>query len=200
MACVDYVPVLLFATAAVLLQRDLYSKMSKGAFALFSAGTIDCSVAGFVKATYKLLYAAGICDFRPLSDMFFPVQSIGFLLAGIGLMAMITHKQTENAALSVAPPVFMGTFVFVSCMVLGLALMYIALGYIAVKMKKSMLIVVFVLSFVCSLCMGYLSSKDFSQSFMNWLAQGINIVGQGLLLVGVALLGKYGLEKFELSK
>ena len=41
MALVDFIPVILFAVAAVMLQRDLYFKMSKGAFALFAAGTID---------------------------------------------------------------------------------------------------------------------------------------------------------------
>ena len=63
MALVDYVPVLLFAAAAMLLQRDLYDKMSKGAFALFAAGTINIFCAGLLKATWKLLYAAGVCDF-----------------------------------------------------------------------------------------------------------------------------------------
>ena len=56
MAIVDYIPVLFFTVAAIMLQRDLYSKMSKGAFALFAAGTIDIMFAGFSKATYKLVY------------------------------------------------------------------------------------------------------------------------------------------------
>lgn len=34
MALVDFIPVILFAIAGVLLQRALYNKMSKGAFAL----------------------------------------------------------------------------------------------------------------------------------------------------------------------
>ena len=57
MAVVDFLPVILFAAASVLLQRDLYNKMSKGAFALFAAGTIDVICAGALKALYKLLYA-----------------------------------------------------------------------------------------------------------------------------------------------
>ncbi|MBR5881846.1 MAG: hypothetical protein IKZ16_09155, partial [Clostridia bacterium] len=81
MALVDYIPVILFAMASVILLRDLYSKMSKGAFALFSAGLIDVTVAGALKATWKLLYAMGACNFEALDHMFFPVQSIGFLLA-----------------------------------------------------------------------------------------------------------------------
>lgn len=46
MAVVDYIPVVCFAYAAVILMRDLYNKMSKGAFALFSAGVLDVTLAG----------------------------------------------------------------------------------------------------------------------------------------------------------
>ena len=198
MALVDYIPVICFAVAAVILIRELYNKMSKGAFALFAAGTIDITCAGALKATYKLLYAAGICDFEALNAMFFPVQSIGFLLAGIGMLAMLCHKQTKNSVLAIAPPVFSGTFVFVGLMVAGLGLMDAVLCIIAAKMKKPWLIVFFALSFVCSLCMGYLSSQDFAEAAMNWIAEGVNVVGQGALLVGAVLLHKNGLGKFKL--
>lgn len=200
MALVDYIPVIFFATASVLLMRDLYNKMSKGAFALFAAGTIDIACAGALKATYKLLYAAGICDFEALNAMFFPVQSIGFLLAGIGIIAIICHRQEKASALIVAPPVFSGTFVFVGLMVAGLGLMDVGLCIISAKMKKPGLIALFVLSFVCSLCMGYLSSQDFTQASMNWIAECINILGQGTLLAGAVLLHKNGLAEWKLRE
>ena len=96
MSLVDYLPVLLFTLSSIILQRDLYNKMSKGAFALFAAGTIDVSFAGALKATYKLLYALGICDFTALSELFFPMQSLGFILAGIGCVAMLCHRQKSR--------------------------------------------------------------------------------------------------------
>lgn len=200
MALVDYIPVIFFALAAVLLQRDLYNKMSKGAFALFAAGTINVFAAGALKAAYKLLYAAGVCDFEPLNDMFFPVQSIGFLLAGAGTVAMLCIKQKGTAALAVAPVVYKGTFLFVGLMVAGLGCMDVGLCYLAVKLKKKSAIVLFVLSFVCSLCMGYLSSQDFAQASMNWIAEGVNVVGQGCLLWGVWMLHKAGLVEYQLAK
>lgn len=69
MGIVDFIPVILFSIAAIMLQRDLYNKMSKGAFALFAVGTIDIICAGMAKALYKLLYGAGICDFKTLKSM-----------------------------------------------------------------------------------------------------------------------------------
>ena len=198
MALVDYIPVICFALGSVILMRDLYNKMSKGAFALFAAGAIMITLAGALKATWKLLYAAGICNFEALNNMFFPTQSIGFLLAGVGILAMIIHKQGETKLRSV-PPVFSGTFVFVSLMVAGLGLIDTVLCILAVKLKKPGLIALFVLSFVCSLCMGDLSSKDFAEASMNWIAEGVNVIGQGAFLGGAYLLHKNRLAELTLE-
>lgn len=194
MALADYIPVFLFGAAAVVLMRDLYNKMSKGAFALFAAGAIDIACAGALKATYKLLYAAGICDFQPLSQMFFPVQSIGFLLAGLGMVAMLCHRQGNTAVYGAAAPpaVFQGTGLFVLVMVVGLGCMMTALSILSVRLKKAGLIAFFALAFVCSLCMGYLSSRDFTEAAANWAAEGVNILGQGSLLAGTLLLHRAG--------
>lgn len=200
MALVDYIPVALFAAAAVLLQRDLYNKMSKGAFALFAAGTINVFCAGLLKATWKLLYAAGVCDFRALDEMFFPVQSIGFLLAGLGVLAMVCFRQKEETVYTAAaaPAVFSGTFLFVGLMVAGLGCMNGGLAAVAVKMKKPAAVVLFIITFVCCMGMGYLSSQDFAKASMNWIAEGINVVGQGALLAGALMLHKAGLKEFTL--
>lgn len=48
--------------------------------------------------------------------------------------------------------------------------------------------------------MGYLSSQDFTQSLMNWIAEGVNVVGQGALLAGVILLHKNGLADLRLHE
>lgn len=197
MALVDFIPVVLFTVAAVILQRDLYGRMSKGAFALFAAGTIDVICAGALKALYKLLYALNLCDFQALSNMFFPVQSIGFLLAGLGVVAMLTHKQSERLSAVAAPAVFSGTFVFVALMILGLGAMDGGLIVLSKKLKKPSAIVLFVLSFIFCLGMGYLSSKDFGKSSMNWIAEGVNVLGQLFLLLAVLTLHKAGLKEMK---
>ena len=201
MALVDYIPVILFAIASVILMCDLYNKMSKVSFALFAAGTVNIFSAGALKATYKLLYAGGVCDFESLNAMFFPTQSIGFLFAGIGILLMMCQKKRGTSLLAaVAPPLFKGTFVFVGLMVAGLGILDTVMALIACKMKKPWLIAVFAVSFVCSLCMGYLSSKDFAEAAMNWIAECVNVVGQGALLFGVYTLHKSGLADFKLCE
>lgn len=196
MALMDFVPVLFFGIAAVVLLRDLYNKMQQAAFALLACGTIDIFAAGFLKAVWKLLYATGICDFSALNTMFLPVQSIGFLLAGIGIILMMTTK--KQVLLAAVPPVFSGSIIFIMMMVLGLGSICACLSILAVKMKKKCTMVLFILAFLCSMGMGAMSGQDSTLAWVNWTEQGINCVGQGLLMWGVLALDRAGLKEYKL--
>ena len=198
MAIVDFVPVLLFGISTVILQRDLYNKMPKYAFACLAAGTINVFLAGLLKALWKLLYALGICDFRALNTMMLPTQSIGLLLAGLGIILMLTNRK-KYLLVAVAPPAFSGTFVFVGMMVLGLGMMCGGLSVLAKRMKKNRLIIVFLLTFVCYLAMGYLSSRDSTSAVVNWIEQGVNTLGMLLLLIGSVSLHNAGLRELKLA-
>ena len=190
MALVDYIPVAFFAIAAVILMGDLRNKMSALNFLVFSLGVSGVAIAGACKATWKLIYAASNVDIAFLNKMFFPTQSVGFLLAGIGILAMLIAK--KNRAYGV------NTFVFIGMMVAGLGILDAGLCVLAAKLKKGGAVAIFVLSFICSLCMGYLSSQDFAEAIWNWIAEGINVVGQGTLLLGVVILHKNGLKELKL--
>jgi hypothetical protein len=48
--------------------------------------------------------------------------------------------------------------------------------------------------------MGYLSSQNFAEAAMNWIAEGVNVVGQGALLASTVLLHKNGLADLEIRK
>lgn len=191
MALVDYIPVAFFAIASIILFRDLWGKSSKLSFLIFALGMTAVTVAGACKATWKLLYAMKIGDISILNKMFFPTQSIGFLLAGMGILAMLIFKGHNTRHYAISP------FVFIGMMVAGLAILDTGLCILAGKLKKKGVVAIFILSFFCSLCMGYLSSQDFTEAIWNWIAQGINIVGQGTLLLGVVILHKNGLSELR---
>jgi hypothetical protein len=214
MAIVDFVPVFLFGAAAVILLCDLYNRLYKGAYAIVAAGFIDIFVAGFSKALHKLLYAMGVCDFEKLSAMFFPLQSIGFILAGLGMASLLRKKNrnakvnsfaplylvlagTLTAGATEKPPVFSGTMIFVSFMVLGIGLICLSLSVMGAKLKKPAAIALFSVTFVCLLSMGYLSTKDFGSAGMNWLGEGLNTAGQICFLAGAVCLRRAGLGNPE---
>ena len=195
MALMDFVPVIFFGVSAVLLLRDLYDKMFKGAYALLAAGSVNVFLAGFCKALWKLLYAANICDFKALEEMFMPVNSIGLLFVGLSLIGMLLWKR-KGAMLSVAPVPFVSSMPFIMMMVVGLGGMCAALSVIAAKMKKSKVMILFILSFVCAMAMGYMSSQDSTQAWVNWAEQTINTVSQLCLMLGVIALHKAGLKNW----
>ena len=56
---------------------------------------------------------------------------------------------------------------------------------------------VFALTFLCYLSMGYLASREGSSAAMNWIEQGVNTLGQALLLFGVVSLHKAGLRELS---
>ena len=195
MALMDFVPVAFFGVSAVLLLRDLYNKMFKGAYALLAAGSVNVFLAGFCKALWKLLYAANICDFVALEEMFMPVNSIGLLFVGLSLIGMLLWKR-KGAMLSVAPVPFVSSMPFIMMMVVGLGGMCAALSVIAAKMKRGKVMILFVLSFVCAMAMGYMSSQDSTQAWVNWAEQTINTVSQLCLMLGVIALHKAGLKEW----
>ena len=199
LALFDYIPVGIFLVAAIILQRDLQNKMSSGVFAMFSAGTLMVFCAGFFKATWKLLYYANICDFASLNNCFMPMQATGFLLAALAMVLMLClGKKSRALSAAAAPALFSGTMVFVSFMCIGIIAIGSVLSALAAKMKKKALIPLFVLAIVGMLGMGYLSSKDFAQVSMNWIAEGVNTFAQSMLLIGVLSLHRAGLKELKL--
>ena len=195
MGLMDFIPVFFFGVTAVILLRDLYNKMVKGAYALLAAGCVNVFMAGFCKALWKLLYAANICDFTALEEMFMPVNSLGLLFVGVSLLIMVLQIP-KGAVLSAAPPVFASSLPFILMMVVGLGGMCASLSVVAAKMKKGRVMILFILSFVCAMAMGYLSSQDSTQAWVNWAEQSINCVSQGCLMAGVILLHRAGLKEF----
>ena len=124
--------------------------------------------------------------------MFLPVQSIGFLLAGSGIVLMISSRKKVMAA--VAPPLFSGSMIFIMMMTLGLGAICTVLSILAAKMKKHGAIALFVLAFLSSMGMGAMAGQDVTQAWVNWTEQAINCVSQGLLLWGVVILHRNGLQ------
>ncbi len=195
MALVDLIPVVLFFAAAVILQRDLYEKMVKGAFALLATGSVMVLLAGVFKALWKILYALNVCDYQLLDAAFFPMQGPGFLLVFLALAGMFTKYNRKRVNLSsvAAVPVFTSTMPFVILQIIGCAGMQWCLFALALKMKRRLAAVMFVVAFAFLLGMGYLSATFDDSSSMHWLAQCVNIVSQGALLWGTVLLHRAGL-------
>ena len=184
MALMDFVPVLLFGAAWVILYRDLKNKLNLCSGILLPLGAGLVFLAGFLKATWKMQKALGVPAVELFNKMMFPAQSVVFLLMAVGMLALMYGKRKSARSL---------TMVWVMLTVLGNLGASAGLVWIASKVKKAA-VPLFIVAFVCSMMMGYLSSRDFAQASMHWIAQSVNTLGQALLLVGSLLVHKAGLS------
>ena len=185
MALMDFLPVLLFGAAWAILYRDLKNKLDACSGLLLPLGAAVVFAAGLFKAVWKLQSALGATPVELFNRAFFPAQSVGFVLLAVGMLALM-YGRGKGQARSL-------TMVWVMLTVLGNMGMSAGLIYLARKVTRAA-IPLFIVAFVLSMMMGYLSSRDFAQASMHWIAQSVNTVGQALLLVGARMLHRAGLS------
>jgi len=218
MAVFDLLPVVFFIAGTMTIAGDMKQKMTLPSRILFVGGSWIVGAAGLLKALYKLAYSTGLGDPAWMSKQFFYNQAFGFLLAGVGLTLAVTRldkaqvggadssgsgSNSDGAGsgssgsgsgklYSIVPIPVMA---LVGMMVAGLAALDASLCFLAAKLKKRSALVLFIVSFFLCLGMGYLSSKNFEKASMNWIAEGVNAVGQLAFLAGCGILHEAGLDK-----
>ena len=225
MALFDLLPVFFFLAGTWTVAADMKQKMTLPAKILFVGGSGLVFLAGLLKALYKLIYSLGLGDPAWMSGQFFYNQALGFLLAGIGLTLAVMRldkvsgpkggsgsgsssggsKAYGSGSGKLYSFVPIPVMALVGIMVAGLAALDASLCYLAAKLKKhSALIlklkkhsalILFIVSFFLCLGMGYLSSRNFEKSSMNWIAEGVNAAGQFAFLAGCRILHKAGLSE-----
>lgn len=195
MAIVDCIPVVLFLAAAIILQRDLYHRLPKGAYSLVAAGSVMAFLGGVFKAGWKLLYALNVCDYVLLDHSLFTLQGPGFLLFFLGLTGLFYRQKPKGTAVySAAPVVFTSSVPFLVMQVLGLGGAQAVLAVAGARKKNWKIPVLFALSFVFMLGMGYLGAKFDDSSNMHWIAQLTNILSMTAFLLGTICLHGVGYE------
>ena len=204
MALVDCVPVVLFLVAAVILQRDLYDRLPKGAYSLVAAGSIMAFLGGFMKALWKLLYATGVCDYVLLDHALFTLQGPGFLLFFLGLTGLFwkgdagEKSAASHAALAAGAPVATTTSIpFIVMQVVGLGGAQVLLAVEGARRGRRPVPVAFALALVFMLGMGYLGAKFDDSSSMHWVAQLTNTLSMACFLWGTLMLHAAGPKEGE---
>ncbi|MCC8068260.1 MAG: hypothetical protein LIO71_00605 [Ruminococcus sp.] len=191
MAIVDFIPVVLFTISMGILLYDVYQKYRLNFIAMLT-GSLLVTIGGFLKALWKLIYSLSNTDYPVLSNLFFPLQSLGFITIFIALLVIFLKKDKSKGVktFSLSP-------IFICGEVVGLSgILYILLSW-ANRLKKPMAKVFFIISFIAMLLMGYLSSRFDNTSSMHWTAQITNIITNGSLLIGISILHKSELKNFD---
>ena len=124
--------------------------------------------AGVFKAIYKIIYYGFNVDFYRFNYMFFPVQAFGFILACAALLIFV-FQRNKTSTLSVAilsavtteegKRLANDTMLYVAMQIIGSGGLLGCLVYFAKKLKKPVAMVLFIISFICLLIMGFLSTR-----------------------------------------
>lgn len=214
MGIVDLIPVILFALAGCIIIKELFGELRKPFAVLLCSGVTLSLTAGVFKAVWKILLSLGVCDLYPFDIMFMPVQSLGFILMGIGLLSLLFKKKEESNATvnAIALPLMLvvfaeavkpesGSIAFIAMLVIGELMIATSLSYLAVKNKNWICLALFIVSCIALILMGAmkpLSTKlNMDVTTANWVEESINIVAQGTLLAGVYLLNRKGFMAFQ---
>ena len=218
MGIVDLIPVILFTLAGCIIIKVMFNVLKKPFAVMLCSGVTLSLTAGLFKAIWKILLSLNVCDFYPFNVMFMPTQSLGFVLIGVGLISLLFDKKKDNeatVAISALPLLSLvvlatpakqvdGSIVFIAMLVIGEIMIATTLCFLAIKNKKWLCLVLFIISFIGLMVMGAmkpLSTKmNLTVTASNWIEEAVNIIAQATLLVGCYLLNKVGFFHYKEAK
>ena len=218
MGLMDLLPVILFTLAGCIIIKVMFNELRKPFAVLLCSGVTLSVTAGLFKAVWKILLALNICDFYPFDVMFMPTQALGFILMGVGLISILFQKKESKTIANVAtwPLVLLvvlervaaqqvdGNIAFIAMLVIGEAMIATSLSFLAIKNKKWICLICFIVMFIALMVMGAmkpLSTKlSLSVTAANWIEESVNIVAQVSLVVGAYLLDKHGFFAYKENK
>jgi hypothetical protein len=186
-AIFDFVPVSLFLIGAYFLVRIAVMQRGTRCGRMVMAGALLIFLGGFLKATWKLLYAAEVADIQWMSQIQFILVAPGFvaLLVAAILIARGQRKTGGTTLLAILP----WKIPFLAVMTLASMGANGILTYISFKRGARLAAAGFIVAFLCLVGMGAMASGEQSLA-KQWIEESINTFGQLGFMVGSILLYK----------
>ena len=204
MGIVDIIPVVIFLIANLKLMDALHNKLSHNKYAILASGAYMLFFGGICKIIWKCLYAFKVCDYTTLSECFFPMQSIGFILMCVGVGAAVFAKKLpdNNVTLMTTTvaliPVMTSHMPFLLVTLIAMTVLYVFLGIGTMKLKNPKGVLWLVLSyagFLINCFVGTASNNsDVIVPIYHWIAEFANIFAETFLLICVNSMINHGLK------
>ncbi len=203
MGIVDVVPVVIFLIANLKLMGALHNKLSYNKYAMLSAGAYMLFFGGICKILWKFLYAFKVCDYVTLTECFFPMQSIGFILLCVGVGSAVFAKKlpkNETVVLGAAAaiPVVTTHMPFLLITLLAMTCFNVILVIGNIKLKNLRGVLWLVLSYIGMLCNCFIgvmaNGSDEAVAIYHWIAEFSHIFAEVFLLICVIDMIKHGLK------
>lgn len=196
MAIFDYIPVLFFLCSGILVQHYLKRKISLHLYIFLLIGIIIVFLAGFSKATHKVILKGLDKDITLIITLFLPFQSFGSILYGLSVFCSHYSKFFIKkffiiyifTPILIVIIIFSNRIVYIIILFIGFSFLTIGLTRYAYQKDVKVCVVLYILSFLANIAMGAISNEDFESSVVTWIAEGINTLGQLLFLYSTFLL------------
>jgi len=187
LAFFDFVPTFFFLIGAFFLAKTVSICLGLPASRVLMTGAALVFLGGFLKASWKLLYAAQLADVRWMSEAQFLFLGIGFSLI-FGIVFLMTRKEKNSVA---AAALFFGMapwkIPFLFLMIVTSLGAEGILAYLAFQRKLRLAAVGFIIGVLGILAMGTFASAEQSVA-MQWIEETVNALGQGGFMFGCILL------------
>lgn len=202
MGIVDIIPVVIFLIANLKLMDALHNKLAYNKYAILASGAYMLFFGGICKILWKFLYAFKVCDYVTLTECFFPMQSIGFILLCVGVGSAVFAKKLPSGGatlLSVAAiPVVTSHMPFLLITLIAMTCFNVILVIGNIKLKNPKGILWLVLSYIGMLCNCFIgvmaNGSDEAVAIFHWIAELSHIFAEVFLLICVLDMIKHGLK------
>jgi hypothetical protein len=183
-ALFDFVPVTMFLVGAFFLVRIALQMRGSPCGRMAMAGALLVFLGGFLKAIWKLLYAANVADLRWMSEVQFALVAPGFLALLVTAILMARgRKKTAVPLLAIAP----WKIPLLAIMTLSSMGAQGILAYLSFRRRVPLAAVGFIVAFLCLVAMGAMASGEQTIA-KQWLEESINTLGQLGFMLGAILL------------
>lgn len=187
LALFDFVPVTMFLVGAFFLVRIALQMRSSPCGRMTMAGSLLIFLGGFLKAAWKLLYAANIADWRWMSELQFLLVTPGFLalLVTAILMARSRGRSSPSPLMAIA----VWKIPLLAIMTISSMGAQGILAYLSFRRRVLPAAVGFIVAFLCLIGMGAMASGEQTIA-KQWIEESINTVGQLGFMLGAIVLDR----------
>ncbi len=191
MGLTDYVSVIFFSIAGKIFISTMYKEIKLKYFVMMTGGFLFAGFAGFCKATYKVLYGSGLCDFQVLNNVHMILLSIGICMIGFSFVRITNPKTRSFNIYSVPPVVIVSNTPFIVLDFIGIIAIFIGIKRLAfsVNAKKAVL---FISGFcIIEIIAGFMGALiDFEKSHINWITQILQTTATFMFLMSSVIIRK----------
>lgn len=210
LALADFIPVIIYLISTLTIRKAIDKRLVPSMNAVFRLSTGLVFITGFIKASMKVAFIAEhhstIIDTvqSMLDTYYFPTLVTLYYISGLSVLfsLMINTKKPIRIivytlfSLILVKNIICYTDVekskmfFVLILSLGNLILWGSLSFLSFKCKIPSSGVLYIITFILLMGMGYMNTKDFSNAATHWATESLNIVAHIFMLLASVTLRK----------